>query len=421
MNTISKTVKTICFALVFALASSAGSAHAWKMPKLFSLDNTWPFRDKDKPQEGIPVRMVSTWTDTVMTQAGQKPQRGFGGRIMFYDQDGKKPILVDGQFVVYAFDETNRQPTDNKPTRRYVFPADQMSIHMSKCDMGASYSFWLPWDEAGGPKTEVSLICRFEPKGGAVVTGEQTKHLLPGTAALTGATAGAPMPPKVPEGVSSKPPRETLEDMRAKRNAEQQAQLTSFNASAAGGQQGAMANAAIQAGATTERRLTAATIALPQNYQLPDTAALNAAMQAAGYQQPAGQLSPNIAHFQPPAAPTRMYNTGVSGAMNQPSGAAAQAYIGTQMPQQQVPQHQVPAHQPAMFPGVQAIAQSPVGSNPAMGQIQQQAYQQPLVQQPMIQQPPIRQPQPMMQNWPHAMNQTGATPPINSPAAVQYR
>jgi hypothetical protein len=400
MNTKSKTMKAICFALVFSLASSAGSARAWKMPRMFSLDNTWPFRDKEKPQEGTPVRMVGTWTDTVMTQSGQKPQRGFGGRILFYDKEGKNPILVDGQLVVYAFDETNRQATDNKPTRRYVFPADQMSIHMSKCDMGVSYSFWLPWDEAGGPKTEVSLICRFEPKGGAVVTGEQTKHLLPGTAALTGSTAGAPKPPKVPEGVSSKPPRETLEDMRAKRNAEQQAQLTSFDAPATGGQQATVANASLQVGATPERRLSAATIALPQNYQLPDTAALNAAMQAAGYQQPAG--------------PSRTYNTGVPGAMNQQIGAA-QSYMGSQMPQQQLP-----AHQPAMFPGVQAVAQMPVGSNPAVGQIQQQAYQQPVVQQPMMQ-PPIRQPQPMMQNWPQAMNQTGATPMVNSPAAVQYR
>src|SRR5215813_8982425 len=147
MNTISKSMKTVCFAVVLALASSAATTQAWNMPKMLRLDNTWPFRDKDKPQEGIPVRIVGTWTDTVMTQPGQKPQRGFGGRIMFYDKEGKKPILVDGQLVVYAFNEDGRDPTDNKPTRRYVFPADQMPLHMSKSEMGASYSFWLPWDE----------------------------------------------------------------------------------------------------------------------------------------------------------------------------------------------------------------------------------------------------------------------------------
>jgi hypothetical protein len=405
MNTKSKCMKAIRIALVLALAASAGSAHAWTMPKMFRLDNTWPFRDKDKPQEGIPVRMVGAWTDTVMSQPGQKPQRGFGGRLMFYDKDGKKPILVDGQLVVYAFDEAGRDPADNKPTRRYVFPADQMPVHMSKSEIGASYSFWLPWDEAGGPKTEVSLICRFEPKGGAVVTGEQTKHLLAGPAMGPMAISGARMPPKVPEGVPSKPPRLTLEDIQAKRNAEQQAQLTSFEVPIGGGQQGAVANTALQTGTLPERRLTAATIPLPQNYQLPDTAALNAAMQSAAYQQSVRQMAPNSAQVQQPAAP----------AMFQPAGAAP-AYIGSQ-----IPQHHLPPSAPPMYPGVQAVAQSPVGSNPAFGQIQQQAYQQPIVQQPMPQPQPIRQLQQTLPAWPQNMNQAGPTATVNSPAAVQYR
>lgn len=394
-------MKAVCYALVFALASSAGSAQAWSMPKMFSLDNTWPFRDKDKPQQGTPTRLAGTWTDTVMTQAGQRPQRGFGGRVLFYDKEGKKPILVDGQLVVYAFDETNRQPTDNKPTRRYVFPADQMPIHMSKCDMGASYSFWLPWDEAGGPQTTVSLICRFEPKGGAVVTGEQSKLNLPGTIAPRSATAGSPKPPKVPEGVSSKPPRQTLEDIRAKQIADQQAQLTSFEAPAAGGQPGVVLNGALPIGATADRHLSASTIMLPQNYQLPDTAALNAAMQQAGYQPAAKQMPLNSAQMQQP-----MTNQAMNG---------AQPYMGTQLPAQQHP----PAPQPAMYPGVQAYATSPVQSNQPVGQIQQQSYQQPITQPPMSQPPPIRPQQAALPIW--TQTPTGQTATLNSPATVQYR
>ena len=62
MNTKSMAMKAICFAAVFTLASSAGSAQAWTMPKMLRLDNTWPFRDKDKPQQGIPVRIVRACT-----------------------------------------------------------------------------------------------------------------------------------------------------------------------------------------------------------------------------------------------------------------------------------------------------------------------------------------------------------------------
>ncbi len=95
-------------AIATAVLTTTGCSNFSEMKpsKVFSLDNTWPFKDKDKPHEGKPVRMVCTWSDTVMTQPGVKPQRGFGGRIMFYESEDKKPILVDGQLVIYAFDET---------------------------------------------------------------------------------------------------------------------------------------------------------------------------------------------------------------------------------------------------------------------------------------------------------------------------
>src|SRR3954453_48789 len=210
------TVRVAVFsAVVAALATSTGCSNFSEMKpsKMFSLDSTWPFKDKDKPHQGKPDRIVCTWSDTVMSQPGTKPQRGFGGRIMFYEKDEKQPILVDGQLVVYAFDETGRAPTDNKPTRRYVFPADQIPLHMSKSDLGASYSFWLPWDEAGGPRTEVGLICRFEPKGGAVVTSEQAKQKLSGTEPIQVAE-GSAKPPKLPDGVVSKPAARTLQSLQ---------------------------------------------------------------------------------------------------------------------------------------------------------------------------------------------------------------
>lgn len=418
-------MRVVGLALALALASSAGPAWAWSMPKMFRMDNTWPFKDKDKPYEGTPIRLVGSWTDTVLTQAGQKPQRGFGGRVLFYDREGKKPILVDGQLVVYAFDETGRQPTDNKPTRRYVFPADQLAMHMSMCDMGASYSFWLPWDDAGGPRTEVSLICRFEPTGGAVVTGEQTKHLLPGPMQSTVASTSPRKPPNVPAGVASKPARQTLEDIQVMRNAQQQARLTSFEAPTAAGQPGAIGTAAQPMGSSPERHMTSATIALPQSYQLPDAAALNAGIQTSGYQQAAGQFPqqtmPN-AHLQMQAPQAHAYNMAQPAMVSQPM-ALPQPYAAAPMPlpPQQQQQTQVGAQQ--VYPGVQAYAQTPAGTNPNAGQIQQQAYYQPVAQPQLMprqpQMPPV--PQPTWQQMQNQQNQTTPTATLNSPAAVQYR
>jgi hypothetical protein len=137
-------------------------------------------KDDEKPEPQIPSRLVATWTETVLNKAGEKPLRGFGGRIAFFKQASEDPVRVDGQLVVYAFDETSRPSHETHPTRKYIFPAEQVVRHESESKVGPSYSFWLPWDEVGGLQRNISLIARFEPKGGPIVIGEQTKHFLPG-------------------------------------------------------------------------------------------------------------------------------------------------------------------------------------------------------------------------------------------------
>lgn len=413
MNTNSNRFRTVLVVLVIGLASSVGCT-TWKPPKMFSLDNTWPFKDKNAPHEGIPVRIVGTWTDTVMTQPGQKPQRGFGGRLMFYEKDGKNPILVDGQLIVYAFTETNREPTDNKPTRRYVFPQDQMPLHMSKSDLGASYSFWLPWDEVGGSKTEVSLICRFEPKTGGVVTSEQTHHILPGPdpPKVAKSDKGDQKPPRIPDGVPCSPAKQTLEDMQSRQNAARQA---SYETPA--GANAANANVAPADPSTAGRHLTATTITLPQNFQLPDAATL-AAMQQAAYASAAQQnpqtINSNAALLQLQAAQARAYAQPTVPAMQQ----AAFVPAGIGMPLQQSRAVNAPAN---VFPtGPANLVGQPNWSTMAMGQGVTNQFATPAGQQPIMQtpapQPALVQQQPMVQppvgsvpNWPPVQPQMPAT------------
>ena len=127
-----------------------------------------------------PMRVVAMWSDTVLTPPAQAPVRGFGARLMFYELNKEEPIKVAGSLTVYAFDEENRDPTDNRPDRKFVFTAEQFAKHYSKSDLGHSYSIWIPWDEIGGESKEISLIVRFTPVEGGVVVSEQVKQFLPG-------------------------------------------------------------------------------------------------------------------------------------------------------------------------------------------------------------------------------------------------
>lgn len=128
------------------------------------------------------LRIVAVWQDTVLHQPDKPPVRGFGGRVFLYSGGGEKPIKSKGRLEVYAFVEDGRKKTDTRPDRKYVFTEEQFEKHYSpKKPLGHSYSFWLPWDEAGGPQLEVSLVARFTPlTGGSTIVSEITHHTLPG-------------------------------------------------------------------------------------------------------------------------------------------------------------------------------------------------------------------------------------------------
>jgi hypothetical protein len=150
------------------LASAVQGAESWR---------PWPFND-DKP--GKPDRVIALWTDTVLTRTNTPPVRGFGGRLMFYEGKKESPIKVEGTLVVYAFDETGRDPDSARPDRKYVFTPEQFPAHYSKSKIGHSYSVWIPWDEVGGIQKDITLIVRFEAKNSSPIVGEQHRMLLPG-------------------------------------------------------------------------------------------------------------------------------------------------------------------------------------------------------------------------------------------------
>ncbi len=131
-----------------------------------------------------PMRAHVAWVDGVQTKPGEPSMRGFGGRVFFFGPNQTESAKVEGTLVVYAFNETNRDPRNVVPDRKYVFPPEVLEKLYSKSKAGHSYSVWVPWDEAGGPQTDVSLICRFTPAKGGVVTSEQMRVLLPGIVPL---------------------------------------------------------------------------------------------------------------------------------------------------------------------------------------------------------------------------------------------
>src|SRR5687768_1941013 len=133
---------------------------------------------KESKAEG-PSKLVAIWTPDNLTQPGKPPTRGFGGRLYFYNSKSQA-IPVEGQLVVFAYDDSESKHANGDPERKYAFTPEQFERHYSKSDLGPSYSVWIPWDAVGGEQKNISLVPIFTATSGQLVMGQQAANVLPG-------------------------------------------------------------------------------------------------------------------------------------------------------------------------------------------------------------------------------------------------
>ena len=127
-----------------------------------------------------PSKIVAIWTNSVFSGSGEKPVRGLGGRLYFYDKN-HQPIQVDGKLSVFLYDDTKEgDRTQQEASKTVHFTPDQVASKFTPSDFGASYSFWVPWDRVGGNKTQLAVIPVFTARTGEMIVGDQARHLLPG-------------------------------------------------------------------------------------------------------------------------------------------------------------------------------------------------------------------------------------------------
>jgi hypothetical protein len=97
-------------------------------------------------------------------------------------EPGPYELLVrSGNCRVFAFEDADQNGGYTAPEKKFVYLPDQLPKYYSKSELGRSYSFWLPWDEVGGPERKLCLIARFEPRKGTPVISQPCHKLLPGT------------------------------------------------------------------------------------------------------------------------------------------------------------------------------------------------------------------------------------------------
>lgn len=148
-------------------------------PSIASL-NPIPKLTKPKLATGRPEKIVAIWKEATYTVANEQPTRGFGGRLYFYDRE-KNPIVVDGDLVIYGFDDDS---STEKPEKRFVFDREKLQTRMAVSAVGPSYNVWLPWDHINGEQKNVTIVAMFRDRVNSnfVCKSEPISALLPGRA-----------------------------------------------------------------------------------------------------------------------------------------------------------------------------------------------------------------------------------------------
>ena len=135
------------------------------------------------PTYETPEKVIAIWTDATYQLPGKPPTRGFGGRVYFYNAKGEV-IPVNGQLVVYAFDDSDPHAGADQPSRKYAFTAEQLTRYYSNSELGASYNIWIPWDSVGGDEKQIALFPVFIDDSGKMVRGSFANNRLPGKRVL---------------------------------------------------------------------------------------------------------------------------------------------------------------------------------------------------------------------------------------------
>ncbi|MFK7738257.1 MAG: hypothetical protein AB8B50_19695 [Pirellulaceae bacterium] len=180
------------------MANQADHVVRWSLLVVFSLAGTgcsslskktspgksdWSISKLWKEEFQRPSSMAAIWSYDELIAENRPSERGFGGRIYFYNERSQA-IPVDGDLMVHGYLTTPKYAADDKvaPDKKFEFPAEKLSAHFSPSDIGASYSVWVPWDAVGGYREEITLIPTFKSKDGGLVQGTPAKLFLKGKA-----------------------------------------------------------------------------------------------------------------------------------------------------------------------------------------------------------------------------------------------
>lgn len=108
------------------------------------------------------------------------PCKGFHGQILFLSSRKATPVQIEGEVMIYIFDDQGTPEEQAKPIHRYQFDNGSWAIHLAKTSFGPAYSVFVPYPKHGITDANCSMRVRLKPKQGPTIFSEFSNMQLNG-------------------------------------------------------------------------------------------------------------------------------------------------------------------------------------------------------------------------------------------------
>lgn len=155
--------------LLAATLFSAGCASAPKVPFVKQA----PKANRQNPV----VQIVGMWDVAEGRDPDGKRCRGFAGQILFLGNRKGTPVEVDGEVMIYVFDDVGTPEEQAKPIHQFRFDNRAWNQHLKSGSMGPSYHCFIPYTRPGNHEANCTIRMKLTPSDNTPVVTSESAHM----------------------------------------------------------------------------------------------------------------------------------------------------------------------------------------------------------------------------------------------------
>lgn len=119
------------------------------------------------------------------------PTRGFAGQLLFFEPGNDSPVLVEGDVMIYVFDDQGGPEEQSRPLHQFEFPSAVWQTFARDTNLGPAYQLFIPYTRKGGHYADCAIRVRLTPPEQLPVWSKLTNLPLPGRKTARSAESAA--------------------------------------------------------------------------------------------------------------------------------------------------------------------------------------------------------------------------------------